>query len=66
MQKYYIYSDVTITEEPYDFMSDDYFVLEAENEDDAYKQAEEIKACKVAKARKDAEERFSIFKKKKK
>lgn len=42
MQKYYIYPDGTITEEPYSWMSDDYFVLLAWSEEDAYKQAKEM------------------------
>lgn len=39
MNKYYIYPDGTITEEPYNWLSDDYYVIEAEDEDGAYKQA---------------------------
>ena len=32
--KYYIYPDGTISEEPLDFMSDDYYVLEAQDDEE--------------------------------
>ena len=37
--KYYIYPDDTITDEPLDFMSDDYYALQADDYEDAYEQA---------------------------
>ena len=39
MNSYYIYPDGTITEEPLDFMSDDYFVIKADNYEEAYETA---------------------------
>ena len=39
MTKYYVYHVGTITEEPLDFMSDDYFIIQAEDEEEAYEQA---------------------------
>ena len=33
--KYYIYPDGTISEEPLDFMSDDYYVLETQDYEEA-------------------------------
>ena len=36
---YYVYPDGTITEEPLSFMSDDYFIIQAEDEEEAYEQA---------------------------
>ena len=39
MTNYYVYPDGTITEEPLSFMSDDYFVIQAEDYDEAYEQA---------------------------
>lgn len=36
---YYVYPDGTITEEPLDFMSDDYFVIQAEDYEEAYETA---------------------------
>ena len=39
MTKYYVYPDGTITEEPLDFMSDDYFIIQAEDYDEAYETA---------------------------
>lgn len=36
---YYIYPDGTITEEPLSFMSDDYFIIQAEYYEEAYDQA---------------------------
>ena len=36
---YYVYPDGTITEEPLDFMSDDYFIIQAEGYEEAYEQA---------------------------
>lgn len=36
---YYVYPDGTITEEPLSFMSDDYFVLEAQDDEEAYEMA---------------------------
>ena len=39
MTNYYIYPDGTITEEPLSFMSDDYFVIQAEDYEEAYEQA---------------------------
>ena len=36
---YYVYPDGTITEEPLSFMSDDYFVIQAEDYDEAYETA---------------------------
>ena len=36
---YYVYTDGTITEEPLSFMSDDYFIIHAEDEEEAYEQA---------------------------
>ena len=36
---YYVYPDGTITEEPLSFMSDDYFVLEAQDDEEAYETA---------------------------
>ena len=37
--KYYIYPDGTISEEPLDFMSDDYYVLETQDYEEAYEMA---------------------------
>ena len=37
--KYYIYPDGTITEEPLDFMSDDYYELQAQDYEEAYEMA---------------------------
>ena len=37
--KYYIYPDGTISEEPLDFMSDDYYVLEAQDDEEVYEMA---------------------------
>ena len=39
MTKYYIYPDGTITEEPLSFMSDDYFIIQAEDYEEAYETA---------------------------
>ena len=36
---YYVYPDGTITEEPLSFMSDDYFIIQAEGYEEAYEQA---------------------------
>ena len=36
---YYVYPDGTITEEPLSFMSDDYFIIQAEDYDEAYETA---------------------------
>ncbi len=35
MTEFYVYPDGTVTEEPYDWMSDDYVVILAENGDHA-------------------------------
>ena len=37
--KYYIYPDGTISEEPLEFMSDDYYVLETQDYEEAYEMA---------------------------
>lgn len=37
--KYYIYPDGTISEEPLDFMSDDYIVINADSYEEAYEYA---------------------------
>ena len=37
--KYYIYPDGTISEELLDFMSDDFYVLQADSYEDAYEMA---------------------------
>jgi len=37
--KYYIYPDGTISEEPLDFMSDDYVVIHADSYEEAYEYA---------------------------
>ena len=37
--KYYISPDGTIADEPLDFMSDDYYVLQADDYEEAYEQA---------------------------
>ena len=37
--KYYIYPDGTISEEPLDFMFDDYYVLETQDYEEAYEMA---------------------------
>ena len=39
MTNYYVYTDGTITEEPLSFMSDDYYVLEAQDYEEAYEMA---------------------------
>ena len=39
MTNYYVYPDGTITEEPLSFMSDDYYVLEAQDHEEAYEMA---------------------------
>ena len=39
MTKYYVYPDSTITDHPYSWMSDDYYVLEAWDYEEAYEQA---------------------------
>ena len=39
MANYYVYPDGTITEEPLDFMSDDFYVLQAEDYEEAYELA---------------------------
>ena len=39
MTNYYVYPDGTITEEPLEFMSDDYYVLEAQDHEEAYEMA---------------------------
>lgn len=39
MTKYYVYPDGTITDEPMEFMSDDYYVLHAWDYEEAYEQA---------------------------
>ena len=39
MMSYYVYPDGTITEEPLSFMSDDYFVIQAEDYEEAYETA---------------------------
>ena len=39
MTNYYVYPDGTITEEPLSFMSDDYFVIQADDYDEAYETA---------------------------
>ena len=39
MTNYYVYPDGTITEEPLEFMSDDYFIIQAEGYEDAYEMA---------------------------
>ena len=36
---YYVYPDGTITEEPLSFMSDDYFIIQAEGYEEAYETA---------------------------
>ena len=36
---YYVYPDGTITEEPLSFMSDDYFIIQAEDYEEAYETA---------------------------
>ena len=36
---YYVYPDGTITEEPLSFMSDDYYILEAQDYEEAYEMA---------------------------
>lgn len=35
MTEFYVYPDGTVTEEPYDWMSDDYSVIMAEDEEQA-------------------------------
>ena len=39
MTNYYVYHDGTITEEPLSFMSDDYFIIQAEDYEEAYETA---------------------------
>ena len=39
MTNYYVYPDGTITEEPLSFMSDDYFIIQAEDYEEAYETA---------------------------
>ena len=39
MTNYYVYPDGTITEEPLEFMSDDYFIIQAEGYEEAYETA---------------------------
>ena len=39
MTNYYVYTDGTITEEPLSFMSDDYFIIQAESYEEAYETA---------------------------
>lgn len=39
MTTYYVYPDGTITQEPLDFMSDDYYLIQADNDEEAYEQA---------------------------
>ena len=39
MTNYYVYHDGTITEEPLSFMSDDYFIIQAEGYEEAYETA---------------------------
>ena len=39
MTNYYVYPDGTITEEPLEFMSDDYFIIQEEDYEEAYEQA---------------------------
>ena len=36
---YYIYPDGTVIEEPLSFMSDDYFIIQAEGYEEAYETA---------------------------
>ena len=36
---YYVYPDGTITEEPLSFMSDDYFIIQADDYEEACEQA---------------------------
>ena len=36
---YYVYPDGTITEEPLSFMSDDYFIIQAEDYEETCEQA---------------------------
>lgn len=36
---YYMYPDGTITEETLSFMSDDYYILEAQDDEEAYEMA---------------------------
>ena len=39
MTNYYVYPDGTITEEPLDFMSDEYSIIQAEGYEEAYETA---------------------------
>lgn len=39
MTNYYVYPDGTITEEPLSFMSDDFFIIQAEGYEEAYETA---------------------------
>lgn len=39
MMNYYVYPDGTISEEPLEFMSDDYYVLQAQDYEEAYEMA---------------------------
>ena len=42
---YYVYPDGTITEEPLSFMSDDYFIIQAEDYEEAYETALYLLFC---------------------